>query len=596
MTFGTRAVCIGSITAILVSGYVVLRPLPPTQEADITQLLDPRQMKLTLCGREGEEHGLFFRPAFAMSLAPKAHAAEAAQGEQPLWDNLGRHGYTVTTANPMAQAYFDQGLRLVYGFNHGEAIKSFKMAQKLDPQCAMCSMMEAFALGPNINAPMDPEAVAPAFAAMARAQALASHASEKEQAFIKAMATRYSPDAQADRAALDLAFADAMKALHAQYPDDHEIALVYAEAEMDVTPWSYWERDFTTPKPRVGDAIAAIEEVLKENPEHPGAIHLYIHLMEASTMPERAEPYADRLGALIPGAGHIVHMPSHIYFRVGRYLDSLKANVQAAQADEAYLADAEASPLYRYGYYPHNVHFVLVSAQMAGDGETAMDYAARLDSLVPAEVLSVSPLLAPIKAAPLFAYAQFGTPDEIAALPDPGPDPYLAGIWHYTRAMGLVATGNLDAAVAEADAISALNKPEALTAYTDNAIPLDGILYLAENLVRARVLQAQGEYDRAIPLLEHTVALQDSLGYMEPPYWYYPVEQTLGAVYLQAGRPDEAVRAFTGSLLQHPNNAWSLWGLAQAYQKAGDGARAAAAAKLLDEATEQATGISVDRL
>jgi tetratricopeptide (TPR) repeat protein len=594
MTFGTRAAYIGSIFAIAVSGYVILTPPPADDGTDIAELLNPSKMALTLCGPDGRRHGLFFRPAFAMSLAPEVHAAET--GGPPLWDNLGHYSYAVSTQKPEAQAYFDQGLRLVFGFNHGEAVRSFRKARELDPYCAMCSMMEAFALGPNINAAMDPQAVEPAFAAMARARTLASHASEKEQAFIAAMAKRYSPGAGADRAALDLAFADAMKSLHARYPDDQEIALVYAEAEMDVTPWNYWERDLTTPRPRIGAAIAAVEEVLKANPEQPGAIHLYIHLMEASAMPERAEPYADRLGGLMPGAGHIVHMSSHVYFRVGRYRDSLKANIRAVQADEAYLAEAESTPLYRYGYYTHNLHFVVVSAQMAGDGRTAMAYAARLDKLVPMEALSINPFITPIKAAPLFVHAQFGTPEQIAALPDPGADPYLAGIWHYTRALGLVASGNLDAAVAEAEAISAINRPEALTFYTRNAVPLDAILYLAEDLVRARVLQAQGEYDRAVPLLEQAVSLQDSLSYMEPPYWYYPVEQTLGAVYLQAGRTDEAVRAFTRSLLRHPNSAWSLWGLMRAHERAGNKAAAKVIAKQLDQATEKATDISIDRL
>lgn len=273
----------------------------------------------------------------------------------------------------MAQRYFDQGLRLTYAFNHAEAVRAYRKAQAIDPDCAICYWGEAFALGANINAPMEEGAVQPAFQALTEAKARAAKASEHERALIEALAFRYAEQADADPLALAVDYAEEMKAVQAQFPEDQDIAVLTADAIMNTTAWDYWELDGRTPKADtdVGKAIAAIEGVLEANPDHPGAIHLYIHLMEASTQPERAEPHADRLAALMPGAGHIVHMPSHIYIRVGRHLDSIEINRVAVEADEAYIERAKAEGFYLESYYPHNIHFVLQSAQLAGDAESA---------------------------------------------------------------------------------------------------------------------------------------------------------------------------------------------------------------------------------
>ena len=279
--------------------------------------------------------------------------------------------YPITTKNEMAQRYFDQGLRWSYAFNHPEAIRAFRKAQEIDPECAMCYWGEAFALGPNINAPMDPSAVEPAFAAVAKAQALAKGTSERERALIAALAERYAPDPRADRAALDSAYAEAMAEAAGQFPDDHGLAVLYADAVMNTSPWDYWEADGSTPKGSTGEAVQAVERVLAEDPDHTFAIHLYIHLVEASNTPERAEPYADRLGATMPGAGHIVHMPSHIYFRIGRYMDSLASNWAAVATDEFLLEQiGDAAGTYAYSYYPHNVHFLL---EFGSDGRGRRD-------------------------------------------------------------------------------------------------------------------------------------------------------------------------------------------------------------------------------
>jgi tetratricopeptide (TPR) repeat protein len=567
-----------------------------SQRSALADMLDPRRLSLSLCGKDGRHHGLFFRSDFKLSVVPAALAAEAKMDDPPLWSDLGNHTHKITTSNPKAQAYFDQGLRLTYGFNHWEAIQAFREAQKIDPACAMCYWGEAYALGPNINAPqMDETAVEPAFSAVARAQALKANATPEERALIEALAVRYSPDPKADHAPLDKAYAAAMRKVYEAYPKDQDVATLYAESTMDASPWDYWERDFRTPKPEIAGGIAAIEDVLKANPDHPGAIHLYIHLVEASRTPERAEPYADRLVGSMPGAGHIVHMPSHIYFRVGRYLDSLKVNVKAVAADEAYFAQRKGSDIYRYGYYPHNVHFVLVSAQMAGDGATALQFADKLDKLIPADMVDLESWIAPIKAAPYFAYAEFGDPDKVLALPDPGKSAYLRVHWHYARGMALARRGDTAGVMAEADKIAALNTPEQVKTYRDSGVPADDIFTIAEMLLRARSLQAEKAYDRAIPLFARAAELQDGLQYQEPPYWYYSIQRSLGAAYLHAGQADKAADAFISSLVHHPNSAWSLYGLMKAQEAMNDPAKDATA-DLLEKAAVGKIDVSLDRL
>ena len=376
------------------------------------------------------------------------------EAEPPLWSDLGSLTYRVTTKDEKAQSYFDQGLRMANNFNHAEARRAFRKAQRLDPDCAMCFLGEALVLGPNINVPMDPAANAPAMAALKKAQSLASGASEKERDLIEAVATRYSDDPAAERPKLDAAFADAMAALSDKYPDDLELAVLAAEAGMDTQPWDYWEPGGKEPKGRTADVQKRLEGVLAKAPDHPSAIHLYIHLVEASDRPERAEPYADRLAALMPGAGHIVHMPSHIYYRVGRYVDSLEANKAASKVDEAYISQTGAMGVYPIGYYSHNVHFVLVSAQLLGDTQAVLAEADKLDKWLSNEVATAIPIAQPVKAAPYFAWAQYADADKIMALPDPpGAPPYVKAMWHYARGVALATKKDLAGARKEADAI-----------------------------------------------------------------------------------------------------------------------------------------------
>jgi tetratricopeptide (TPR) repeat protein len=495
-----------------------------------------------------------------------------ADTDPPLWDGLGAVTYKITTASAEAQRYFDQGLRLAYAFNHGEAQRAFRKAQKLDPQCAMCFWGEALVLGPNINLPMAEEAVGPALAAARKAQALTAAAGQREQMLIAALALRYAEDPKADRKPLDAAYAMAMAKVADAFPDDDDIAVLYAESVMDLSPWDYWRPGGHEPNPQSAPIVPALERVLARNPSHPGAIHYYIHAVEASDRPQRAEPFADRLRDAIPAAGHLVHMPSHIYYRVGRYLDAFAVNKSAIAADEKYL-DATGAPMgvYRLGYYPHNIHFMIASAQMAGDGPVVIAAAEKLRGLIPDEIARGIALTHPIKAAAYFAHAQFSAPDAILALPDPGiAIPYVQAMWHYARGVAFAAKGDTAAAGAEAMAIAALERTADFSALTEVGIPAHAVLKLAGAVVAGRVAQAQGNSELAIASFEEAAALQDTLPYTEPPYWYYPVRQTLAAALLHAGRLNDAEDQFHRALERAPNNAWSYYGLAKLYKARGD--------------------------
>jgi tetratricopeptide (TPR) repeat protein len=495
-----------------------------------------------------------------------------AETEPPLWAGLGSIAYKITTGNERAQAYFDQGLRLAYAFNHGEAQRAFRMAQKLDPDCAMCFWGEALVLGPNINLPMPEDAVAPAHAAAQKAKSLAGLASPREQALIGALVTRYGSDPKAARAPFDAAYAAEMAKVATQFSDDDEIATLYAEAVMDLSPWDYWKPGGREPNPQSLPIVPALERVLARNPDHPGAIHLYIHAVEASDRPKRAEPYADRLRGAMPGAGHLVHMPSHIYYRVGRYLNALQDNKAAVKVDEKYLADANAPMgVYRLGYYPHNVHFVMASAQMAGDGQTVISAAQKLGELIPDEAARGVAMTQPVKAAPYFAYAQFGTPEAILVLPDPGDaTPYVKAMWLYMRGTALVTRRDFAGAAAAAKAIETLERTADFKLLKESNVPATEVLRIARTVILARIAQAKGDYRTAAARFERAAALQDTLPYTEPPYWYYPVRQSLAAALLQAGRYAEAERQFQRALRRAPSSGWSYYGLAELYKSRGD--------------------------
>ncbi|WP_457423099.1 hypothetical protein [Roseateles sp. P5_E7] len=515
---------------------------------------------------------------------------KAAAGDVPLYGDLGAMSFKLGKAAPKVQAYFDQGLRLALAFNHAEAQRSFQAAQKLDPRCGLCFWGEALVLGPNINVPMQAEAVAPAWAALQRAEALKRGLPPREKALIEALQIRYLPNPPADRAPLDADYANAMKRVAANFPGDDLIQVLHAEAAMDTQPWDYWEAGGAKPKGRAADIVAALETVLKRNPDHAGAIHLYIHAVEASTTPERALAPARRLAALMPGAGHIVHMPAHIYYRVGLYRESLELNRRAIAVDEAYFKTSPSDPLYRSAYYPHNIHFLMVSAQMGGDGRTAVDAAARLDASMPVDVVKAFPIMQPVKAAPYTTHAQFSPPDVILALPAPADDLLLVRVmYHYARAVAQAA--RKDAAAAQQE-IAALTKLEGadFTPFDAWGIPAKAIAQTARLVATARLADAQDDLAGAATALEQAVAIEDGLAYTEPPYWYYPVRQSLGAVRLRQGRLDEAETALRESLARVRNNGWALAALAEVYKKRGDAAAEQSARQALSKAWFGAEG------
>lgn len=545
----------------------------------------PAYLLAAVCGMPGREGDPAFERRVELAGYIAAKAEPAATERRPLLEGLGDHHRAVTTSSEFAQRYFDQGLRLVFAFNHPEALVAFREARRIDPDCAMCFWGEAWVLGPNINAPMDPEAVVPAVRAVETASEKAAGASETEKALIAALRERYSAAEGGDRAELDRAYAEAMARVAERFPRDADIQILYAEALMNRRPWDYWEADGETLKPEVRELAATLEKALEVDPKHPYAIHLYIHTVEASATPERAEAHAERLAALAPGAGHLVHMPSHIYFRIGRFHDSVATNREAVAADEAYLERMGTESPYRYSYYPHNVHFLLESARMTGDGGTSLAAAEKLPGITSDEISEAIPWVQLIDAAPYFAHAQFSAPATILALPEPGDRlPFVKAAWHYARGVAHAERGDAEAGRAEIEALRALAEDRDWSGMTEGGVPAPDLLALARHVIAGRIARATGDSEAAVRAFRRAVAIQDAIPYMEPPYWYYPVRQSLGAALLEAGSAEEAQRVFRKGLDAHPNHGWLLYGLHRAQAARGDTEAAAATKKRFEDA------------
>jgi tetratricopeptide (TPR) repeat protein len=506
-----------------------------------------------------------------------------------LFDNLGNHTHMITTNDPQAQRYFNQGLILSYAFNHEEAIRSFQEATRLDPQCAMCYWGIAFALGPNINAPMADTAVPDAYAAIQQAQKLAGGASAPEQAYIAALAKRYSATPTADRAPLDSAFADAMREVSKTYPDDLDAATILAEALMNLTPWNYWTKD-GQPTEYTNEIVATLESVMARDPNHPGANHYYVHAVEASQTPERAVPSAERLASLVPGAGHLVHMPAHIYWRVGRYQDAIVANQHAVHSDETYMPERPVRSWYSALYYPHNIHFLFAATSMSGQSAQALEAANKLVAEVPESVYQELPLFEDFRPMPLFALLRFGKWDAILSAPQPPAEyQYTTGVWHYARGIAYTRTGKLEQAAAEqASLLEIAQKPEMEALILQSFAPASANLEIAAHTLGGELAGAQGKPDQQIAELEQAVKLQDQQAYIEPPAWYYPVRQSLGAALLKADHPAEAEAVYREDLKQYPLNGWSLFGLAQSLRAQGKTEEAAKAQQQFETAWSHA--------
>ncbi|HET9818683.1 MAG TPA: hypothetical protein VFP92_05910 [Rhodanobacteraceae bacterium] len=503
-----------------------------------------------------------------------ARKPSASGALAPLLQGLGPHVFPVTTDSPRAQLFVDQGLNLAFGFNHAEAGRAFREAARLDPDCAMCYWGQALVLGPNVNAPMAPDAEPDAYRLVQQAVARSGKATTREQAYINALARRYTgnPD---DRAVAGRAYAEAMHAVMLRYPDDLDAAVLWAEASMDLRPWDYWMPD-GTPQPGTLEVVEVLESVMARSPSHPQALHLYIHAMEASDNAAAAEDAADRLAPLMPGAGHMVHMPAHIYQRVGRYADAAAANVRAIAADESYIAQCRAQGLYPMGYYPHNIHFLWFAASAQGRSAVAIDAARKVASKIPDDALAAMPMLGGFRVVPYYALTRFGQWDAMLAEPaPPATDRFLTGVWHYARGLAFIGNGNLDAANTELRQVRAIVVDPRLeyTLFSPNSAT--SILAIAPAVLGGELAAARGDYETAIASLAQAVRLEDGLTYTEPAEWHYPPRLALGAVLLDAGRPGEAETVYWQDLQDHPDNGWALHGLHEALLAQGKTRQAA---------------------
>ena len=500
----------------------------------------------------------------------------AAPAEVPLFDDLGSYHHAITTTSPLAQQYFDQGLRLVYAFNHDEARRSFEAGTRADPGCAMCFWGIALTQGTNYNLPGDDERDQLGLKAAERAQSLAAGATPAEQDLIAALLKRYQGAPQLPRAKRDRAYADAMRQVARRHPEDLDAATLFAESLMNLRPWSLWTRD-GKPEPGTLEIVSTLERVLKRDPQHPGANHYYIHAVESSRHPERALASAERLPTLEPGAGHQVHMPAHVYMRIGRYADAAAANEQAIAADKAYLARVEPEGVYSMMYVPHNIHFLWAAAAMEGRSATALDAARQVTQWLSPEMLDHMPGLEPFVPTLIYAEVRFGRWDDVLAAPEPAEKlDYTRGMWHFARGLAYTRKGQLDDADRELAAVrTALTaEPKDLQTMDQNALPPR--LQIARDILAGEIAAARGHTAAAVSSLRAAAATEDRLNYDEPPPWPLPARQFLGAVLLSAHRPREAEAAYRQDLARNPENGWSLFGLEQSLRMQGRRREAAA--------------------
>lgn len=487
---------------------------------------------------------------------------DSTQQISPLFTNLGNLHFKISTINQRAQAFFDQGVKLSYAFNHAEAHRSFMEAARLDSKSAMAYWGQAFALGPNINDPLpDEERKNKINEAMVKARSLAPEASSKEQALITALSARYSDDINADVAELNMAYMVAMTKVVKKYPKDANIQILYAASVMNTVPWNYWDKD-GNPSPNIKEAKEALENAMHLEPENPGGHHYYIHMVELP-FPDMGEASADKLATLMPGAGHIVHMPSHIYIRVGRYLDAVKVNQAAILADEDYIAQCFSQGLYPLAYYPHNIHFLWSSASLLGSSDIAIDAAKKTAEKVPTGELVTFPFLQDFASTPMLAYTRFGKWNEILTIPAPKAEiKHMNLIRHYARGIAFIRKGNIKEAEEELQAIATLKKDpelETLIATANNAsIHSANIAY---EVVSGELEALKGHTDSAISHLKKAVEYEDGLMYTEPAAWHIPTRQNLGAILMKAKKYKDAEMIFKEDLNVLRQNGWSLIGL-----------------------------------
>jgi len=500
---------------------------------------------------------------------PDARALAAdprlAEGQiAPVLEGIGQNSFRVTTSSARAQRFFDQGLSLAYAFNHAEALRAFKEAARLDPGCAMAYWGWAFVLGPNLNLPMSADVVPQAWEAIGLAQKHRGKAKAKEQALIDALAQRYSADPAAERAPLDAAYAAAMAEAHKRWPQDNDVATLYADSLMELSPWNYWTQD-GSPREHTPKFLSVLEEVMARDPQHEGALHYYIHAVEAVDA-KRAERAADQLRGLAPSAGHLVHMPSHIWIQLGRYQEAEEVNVLAAKADESYITQCRAQGIYPLNYYSHNLHFVAWSAATRGRSRQALEAARKLAANVPADLQGNDwAQYETFLATPLLTLVRFGRWDEILTEREPRAEtPYLRGVWRYARGLALLRTGRTDEAAAELAGIDAIIASPEEAKVAVGYSTAGGLLTIARSVLAGELAAKARDWPQALYHLDRAVRLEDALTYNEPPDWLNPVRHTLGALLLEAGLPAEAEVVYWRDLAESKDNGFALFGLLQA--------------------------------
>ncbi|MBD2495719.1 hypothetical protein [Nostoc sp. FACHB-280] len=510
---------------------------------------------------------LFIVWVLILTLIFPSEVLAEAKPSYNLIPGLGTYHHPVSTQNPEAQKFFDQGLNLVYGFNHDEAVRSFEHAAELDPKMAMAYWGIALALGPNINAVITTEKEQTAYHAIQQALTLAEKAPVLEQDYIAALAKRYAANPDADLPQLQVKYAQAMANLTQKYPDDLDAATLFAESLMDLHPWQLWTHD-GQPQADTKEIVAVLESVLQRNPNHPGANHYYIHAVEASLHPELALASAKRLENLVPAAGHLVHMPSHIYFRVGDYQGAMRSNAQAITEDAAYISKNKIQGFYAQMYFSHNIHFLMVASSMAGRYQDALQAADKL--IAHANSLgSHIPMVEGFLGSKMLIQARFNDWDAILHTPPPDATlPTTTALWHFTQGLAYTATGNLQSATDESSALQvAIQKlPSGVTI---GFTPANRILYIAQKVLEGKIAKANHNYDSAIRYLEQAVVAEDALDYVEPPDWYFPTREALGGVLLAKGDYATAEKVFRADLEKYPHNGRSLFGLQASLQAQG---------------------------
>ena len=510
-------------------------------------------------------HFLFGGFLFLGIAAAQEHSAHNQGRPVTLVAGIGDAHHPVSTHNPQAQQFFDQGLRFIYDFNHDEAARSFQHAAELDPKLAMAYWGVAEAVGPNYNDPADPERYKRAHDAVQRAMDLSASASESDQAYIQAMAKRFPADSKSDlkKAAED--YRDAMRQVVSEFPDDLDAATLFAEAGINLHPWGLWHID-GTPEAGTDEIVSTLESVMKRDPNHLGAIHYYIHAVEASANPERALAGANKLAALAPAAGHIVHMPAHVYIRTGDYEAAVKTNEQAASVDRAYLKATGAQGIYPMMYYSHNLHFIAMCGAMNGNYAESRRNADLLVENVGPHVKDMPPLEG-FMTIPVAVEIRFHHWNEILKMPQPDAAMKTATVfWHFGRGLALAGTGKVPEAEAEYKIVSdaeAATPPDVIFQMPINNKAKD-IMKIAKDVLGAKIAMAKKDNSGAIVLLKEAVAIQDTLKYGEPPDWFFPVRESLGGALLMSGDAAAAEKVFRDDLDRNLRNPRSLWGLHQA--------------------------------